>query len=110
MRPPWRWRASSRARDVQVACGRAAHGVYGCPPGRRAGDLLGNFTWDWIYEDFTAEHPDFRPCRRALGRRYAEAEAAWRLPMHGGFATVRTVLDFPWIARRSRRDPRESGA
>ena len=33
--------------------------------------------------------------------------AAWRLPMHGGFATVRTVLDFPWIARRSRRDPRD---
>ena len=36
--------------------------------------------------------------------------AAWRLPMHGGFATVRTVLDFPWIARRSRRDPRRRAA
>ncbi|BCS32885.1 arabinose kinase [Luteitalea sp. TBR-22] len=70
--------------------------------------VLANFTWDWIYEDFTADHPGFDDLPRRLGRRYAEAEAAWRLPMYGGFSTVRTVLDFPWVARRARRDPSET--
>jgi len=66
--------------------------------------VLANFTWDWIYEDFSGEHPAYAELPARLGRRYAQADAAWRLPMHGGFATFGTVLDFPWIARRSRRD------
>jgi L-arabinokinase len=70
--------------------------------------VLANFTWDWIYEDFTADHPGHEDLPRRLGARYAEAEAAWRLPMHGGFGTIRTVLDFPWIARRSTHDPRDT--
>lgn len=67
--------------------------------------VLANFTWDWIYGDFVDEHPGYETLPERLGARYAQADAAWRLPMHGGFATIRTVLDFPWIARRSRRDP-----
>ena len=70
--------------------------------------VLSNFTWDWIYEDFTADHAGFDDLPRRLGAHYAQADAAWRLPMHGGFPTFRTVLDFPWIARRSRRDPAET--
>jgi L-arabinokinase len=66
---------------------------------------LANFTWDWIYEDFTADHPGFEDLPARLGARYAQAAAAWRLPMHGGFGTFHTVLDFPWIARRAQRDP-----
>jgi L-arabinokinase len=69
---------------------------------------LANFTWDWIYEDFTSAGAAYEDLPRRLGERYAEAEAAWRLPMHGGFGTFGTVLDFPWIARRSRRDPAET--
>jgi hypothetical protein len=67
--------------------------------------VLANFTWDWIYADLVADHPGHHDLPRRLGARYAEADAAWRLPMHGGFTTCTTVLDFPWIARRSRRDP-----
>jgi L-arabinokinase len=66
--------------------------------------VLANFTWDWILEDFIGDHPSFAELPRRLGVRYAQADAAWRLPMYGGFATVGTILDFPWIARRSRRD------
>jgi hypothetical protein len=97
-----------RVRDVRVVVCDAP--PMACTAARLAGIpaiLLGNFTWDWIYEDFTTEQPAFAALPARLGRRYAEAEAAWRLPMHGGFATVRTILDFPWIARRSRRDPRD---
>ncbi len=53
-------------------------------------------------EDEVADLP------RRLGARYALGDAAWRLPMHGGFSTFGTVLDFPWIARRSRRDPADT--
>ena len=67
--------------------------------------VLANFTWDWIYEDLAADHPEHGELPARLGARYAETDAAWRLPMHGGFATFSTVLDYPWIARRSRRDP-----
>ena len=69
--------------------------------------LLANFSWDWIYDDFTADFPGYESLPTALARRYAEAHAVWRLPMAGGFATVPTVLDFPWVARRSRRDRAE---
>jgi hypothetical protein len=68
---------------------------------------LANFTWDWIYEDY-AEHlheaPDLLPVIRAA---YAQAAAGWRLPMSGGFATIREVIDLPFVARQSRRDPGE---
>lgn len=70
--------------------------------------VLANFTWDWIYADFTADHPGYDDLPARLGARYALADAAWRLPMAGGFETFRTVLDFPWIARRSRRDRAET--
>jgi hypothetical protein len=67
--------------------------------------LLANFSWDWIYEDFTADHSGYEDLPARLGARYAQADVVWRLPMSGGFSTVRASLDFPWIARRSRRDP-----
>lgn len=70
--------------------------------------VLANFTWDWIYGDFTADHTGYEDLPARLGQRYAQADAAWRLPMAGGFETIRVVLDFPWIARRSRRDPAET--
>jgi len=67
--------------------------------------VLSNFTWDWIYEDFTSDNEAFAWLPPRLGARYAQADAGWRLPMHGGFETFGTVLDFPWIARQSRHEP-----
>ncbi|HTV03666.1 MAG TPA: hypothetical protein VMF13_24145 [Luteitalea sp.] len=101
--------ADFRARGVRVV-------VADAPPlastaARLAGVpsiVLANFTWDWIYEEFTRDHAVYTDLPARLGARYAEATAAWRLPMDGGFKTVETVLDFPWIARRARRDPRDT--
>ena len=65
--------------------------------------MLGNFTWDWIY----AAYPQFETGApgviEAIGGAYARATRALRLPLHGGFETMRTVRDIPFIARRSRR-------
>lgn len=69
---------------------------------------LSNFTWDWIYDDFTTDHPGYDALSGKLRVRYAEAAAAWRLPMAGGFDGFSTVLDMPWIARRSSRDPSDT--
>ncbi len=64
---------------------------------------MGNFTWDWIYAGYVggAEVAD------AIGRIYAHTTLALRLPMAGGFDTMPSVRDVPFIARRSTRDPAE---
>ena len=63
---------------------------------------VGNFTWDWIYEDFpehVSGHPDLVPTIR---RAYAQASVVLRLPMHGGFPGLdHSLRDIPLIARRS---------
>ena len=64
---------------------------------------LGNFTWDWIYEGYDGG----QEVASAIGRVYARATLAIRLPMWGGFATMREVADVPFVARRSDREPAE---
>jgi hypothetical protein len=78
-----------------------------CAAADRAGVpsvVLGNFTWDWIY----AAYPQFETIApgvvETIGASYARAAHALRLPLHGGFETMQTVVrDIPFIARRSRR-------
>ena len=70
---------------------------------------LGNFTWDWIYSvypAFDALAPDVVPIIRDA---YAHAAHALRLPLHGGFEPMDTVIvDIPFIARKSTRDRAET--
>lgn len=64
--------------------------------------VVSNFTWDWIYEgygaQFAAAAPDVLPTIRDA---YATASAGWRLPLHGGFATISPVIDLPFVARHA---------
>lgn len=83
--PPLAFRAAAMARIPAIA--------------------LGNFTWDWIYEGYPemlGEAPGLVP---TLRKAYETAALALRLPMHGGFASIRTIRDIPFVARRSRREP-----
>lgn len=70
--------------------------------------VIGNFTWDWIYagysDRFGAEIAD---TVGIIGEAYARAIAGWRLPLHGGFETLRKVVDLPFVARHARRPPDE---
>lgn len=78
----------------------------GIAAGKAAGRptvLVGNFTWDWIY----AAYPGGGALAESIGAIYATADLAVRLPLHGGFATCRDIVDLPFIARRSRREPDE---
>jgi hypothetical protein len=64
--------------------------------------VCANFTWDWIYEGyaraFAADAPHVLPLIRQA---YAAATLAWRLPMHGGFETIRDLRDVPLVARHA---------
>lgn len=70
--------------------------------------VISNFTWDWIYEGyadlFAHDAPHVLPTIRET---YTRARAGWRLPMHGGFSTVRDVEDVPLVARRATRSRAE---
>ena len=78
----------------------------GCAAAAAAGIpsvVVTNFTWDWIYEgyrDHLAGAPNLLPTIRDA---YRCAEAAWRLPMHGGFATFDSIIDVPFVARHAHR-------
>jgi hypothetical protein len=63
---------------------------------------ISNFTWDWIYEDYAAEHPAAYELVARIGACYARAAEGWRLPMSGGFATFPVVRDLPLVARSAR--------
>ena len=66
--------------------------------------VCSNFTWDWIY----AANPEFRSLAphvlSVVREAYARATAGWRMPMHGGFETVPSIVDLPFVARRPRPD------
>jgi hypothetical protein len=77
----------------------------GCAAAAAAGlpsVVLTNFTWDWIYEAYAAHLDEAPALLPAIRSAYRHAEAAWRLPMHGGFATFDTIVDVPFIARHAR--------
>lgn len=65
---------------------------------------VANFTWDWIY----AAYPQFEHLAPGvlgvIRDAYSTATTALRLPLHGGFEPMASVVrDIPFIARRSRR-------
>ncbi len=73
----------------------------GCAAAAAAGIpsiVCSNFTWDWIYAGYDPDADAIRRIREAYGK----AQAAWRLPMHGGFETFTRVEDVPFIARHAR--------
>jgi hypothetical protein len=96
-----------RARDARLVVADAP--PLGCAAAAAAGVpsiVITNFTWDWIYEAYPAaaeRAPDLLPAIRAA---YRTADAAWRLPMYGGFRPFETVIDRPFVARHARH-PRE---
>jgi len=96
---PWLRAAALVVGDIPPLACAAAHAA-GVPS-----LVLGNFSWDWIYEGYE-ETPRLAPrLVEAIRRAYARANGALRLPLHGGFEPFRTVIDVPFVARRSRHDP-----
>jgi len=64
--------------------------------------VLTNFTWDWIYSGYSPETAGAAGLVPTIQAAYRRAQAAWRLPMHGGFEPFASVVDVPFIARHAR--------
>jgi hypothetical protein len=97
------------ARDVALVVSDAP--PLACAAAARAGlgaVVVSNFTWDWIYQAYTealAQAPDLIETMQAA---YSLADAAWRLPLHGGFESFGSIVDVPFVARHSSRTPEET--
>ncbi len=81
-----------------------------CAAARLAGIpaiALGNFTWDWIYEGYRDWMPAGSRFVDRIREAYSSADLALRLPMHGGFSMFDQIIDLPFIARRTQRDPQD---
>ena len=83
----------------------------GCEAAARAGipcAVVSNFTWDWIYEAYPGFAERAAEVIPAIQLAYHKADAAWRLPMHGGFETFRTIKDVPFVARHAKHTREET--
>jgi len=94
-----------KSRDAQlVICDAPPLACAAAAAARVPSVVVSNFTWDWIYEGYETElhaAPELLPTIRDA---YAQAAEGWRLPLHGGFATVPQVTDIPFVARHARTD------
>jgi hypothetical protein len=94
-----------RARDAAFVVadipplGLAAAGHAGVPA-----IAVGNFTWDWIYDDY----PGGGEAAGALRDVYRRAGRALRLPMWGGFDGIADIEDLPFVARHARHAPADT--
>ena len=91
---------------------RCPTGDFGCPSAgmrgrRRCGHSVGRRLELHVGLDLRGIRPGARPPRRSYCRPSApptrEAAEGWRLPLHGGFATVPHVIDLPFVARHALR-------
>lgn len=61
---------------------------------------VGNFTWDWIYEEYVGRSDGGDFIEEIRGA-YSQAREAWRLPLHGGFEPFEIVRNIPFVARHA---------
>jgi len=72
------------------------------------GIALANFSWDWIYEPFVEQHPEFADLIGHIRRQYAHASLLLRLPFNDGLDAFPIIEDVPLLARRSTADRTET--
>lgn len=100
-------------RDRGVALVVADAPPLACAAAQQAGIpsvVVSNFTWDWIYEAYAREHPRAAETIAAIRAAYRLASAAWRLPLHGDFIPFDAIVDVPFVARHSGKDPASTRA
>jgi L-arabinokinase len=76
----------------------------GCAAAASAGIpsvVVSNFTWDWIYGGYAEQLRSAPDLVSTIQRAYRQADAAWRLPMHGPFDAFANVIEVPFVARHA---------
>jgi len=62
---------------------------------------LSNFSWDWIYQAYVREYPDFLPHIERIRQAYRKAAGLFRLPFGNPMRAFKEVQDVPLVARVS---------
>ena len=62
---------------------------------------VGNFSWDWIYEPYVEEYPEYRNLIPLIREGYRRAGLLLRPPFAGGLDAYPRSREVPLIARRS---------
>lgn len=60
-----------------------------------------NFSWDWIYEPYAEQYPQYRFVVEHLRQCYHLADCLLRLPFYGDLSAFPVIEDIPLIATRS---------
>lgn len=68
---------------------------------------MGNFSWDWIYEPYAEEFPEYRWVLERIRQAYSLCPLLLRLPFHGEMDAFPVVQDIPLVARHAEKDPQE---
>ena len=62
---------------------------------------IANFSWDWIYEPYLEQNPEYHYLISSIRAGYRKAGLLLRLPFAGEMTAFRESRDIPLIARRS---------
>ena len=60
-----------------------------------------NFSWDWIYEPYTQNFPEFRWIIERIKDAYNKSNLLLRLPFFGNLSAFPNCLDIPLVARKA---------
>ncbi|MFQ5604203.1 MAG: glycosyltransferase family protein [bacterium] len=71
------------------------------------GIALTNFTWDWIYQDYVQEIPEFAALIAQIKSSYQKARLLLRLPFYGDLTIFPQIKDIPLIARKATKSREE---
>lgn len=65
---------------------------------------IANFSWDWIYESFTDDFPQYRYLLDQIREAYSLCDRLYRLPFYGDLSAFPHICDSSLIVRTSTAD------
>ena len=71
------------------------------------GIAIGNFSWDWIYEPYIKECPEYQYVLDEIRESYSKCNLLLRVPFHGDMSIFPVIEDIPLIARKSNANREE---
>ncbi len=69
--------------------------------------FIGNFTWDFIYDNYSKDHPYFKDYSNVLRKEYSHCKLGLILPFHCPMNSIPKRVDVGIIGRRSSKARRE---
>lgn len=66
-----------------------------------------NFSWDWIYEDYLTDFPQYEFVVNEITQSYKLGKKLYRMPFFGDMPGYKNIEDVPVVGRRSLADPQK---